>query len=193
MRALTDGLCGERQPGPRSRGESFGQAAFLPGFCHGPGILQRSWGPPRPCAPDLGNARARSGTLGRDRSRSGPLGPARTLPAPLTWLSSGPLCSAVPSPTWGRSPRTAELSGGGGALGAQKLSRSPAPGLPAPPRTSRVLGLKGARAHPITSCLGLSGPQGLSRRTSHSCLLSALQSSALQPQFPLLAQRGVVN
>lgn len=153
----------EAQPGPRRRGESFGPAASPPSLCHHPGAPYRARGPPR--VP----ARSTSEILGLDRGRSGAtgavrvsLGPARAWPSPRTWLSSGPLCSVVPSPTRGRSPRTEEGSGGGEEPGTQKLSRLPLLGAactPAPPEGPGAQGGPGhAPVHPTTSRGPLPGP-----------------------------------
>lgn len=160
----------EAQPGRRCRGESFGPAAFPPGLCHHTGAPYRARGPP-PRVP----ARSTSEILGLDRGRSGAtgaarvsLGPARAWPSPCTWLSSGPLCFVVPSPTRGRSPRTEEGSGREEEPGTQKLFRSALPGAactPAPPEGPRAQGGPGhAPVHPTTSRGSLPGallPQAL--------------------------------
>ncbi|MEJ1269826.1 hypothetical protein NN561_000643 [Cricetulus griseus] len=128
--ARTDGRCRERCSKDFAAAVSrSGRPRPRPAFVT---ILESPTEPGDPCVP----ARPTSGTLGRYRGRSGAIGAVRVpsaRPASFTWLSSGPLCSAVPSPTWGRSPRTAEGSGGGGALGAQKLSRSPRHGASCTP------------------------------------------------------------
>lgn len=142
--------------------------------------------PPRPCALNLGDTRAQSGTLGCNRSRSG-------LPRPRARLALAPHLAEL---------RTVMLRGplpphGGGVRGpkrdqAGERSREhrnfPAYrswGLPAPLHPRRVLGPKEVlatllctpRLH-VVPCLGPSCP----RPSDSSCL----KSLALQPQFPLL-------
>lgn len=143
----------------------------------------------------IGDARARSEPLGSPRSRAYPAR-APHLAELWTVMLRGPL------PHLGVEPagRGVIRRGEGRSEHRNFPARPPRGCLHPPPlaRLSKVLGLKGARAtptaHPTTSRLGLSCPQVLSRRTSHSCLLlSALQCWALQPQFPLLAQRGVMD
>lgn len=117
--------------------------------------------PTRPTSEILGRDRGRSGATGAARIY---LGVASTRPAPGTWLSSGPLCSMVPSPTRGRSPWTTEGSGWVESPGAQKLSRSPRPGAACTPGGS--WGPRGVLAPPLCTpwlhvvpCLGSSCPR----------------------------------
>lgn len=148
--------------------------------------------------------REHSGAIGDARARSEPLGSPRSSAYPARAPHLAELWTVMlrgPLPHLGVEPASrGVIRRGRGARSTETfpLARPGAACTPTPARISRVLGLQGARAtptaHPTTSRLGRSCPQVLSRRQSHSCLLlSALQCWALQPQFLLLVQRGVMD
>lgn len=142
--------------------------------------------PPRLCALNLGDTRARSGTLGCNRSRSGlPRPRARLALAPhLAELGTVMLRGPLPH-TGAESADRRGIRRGRGAGNTETFPLA-APGGCLHPR--RVLGPKEVlatllctpRLH-VVPCLGPRCPRP-SRPSGSSCL----KSLALQPQFPLL-------